>query len=301
MQMPDFLLIGAAKSGTTALFYYLSQHPEIFACPVREPNFFALEGKPLDFAGLGDQQTVGKNSVTTRDAYQQLFTAVRGGQIAGEVSPLYLYDLEAPNRIQKEIPNAKLIIVLRNPIDRAYASFLHLRRDNREPYKDFGNALNEEDTRIKANWEHLWHYTQMGFYAEQVSRYLDLFNKHQIGVWLYDDLKEDALAMVQSVFHFLDVDKDFQPDFSRRPNRSGVPRSAFVQRLMAGQGPVKRMLVRAMPEQLKGKLVTRVQSLNLSRPEMEASVRRRLLKTFQPDIEKLQGLIQRDLTHWLSD
>ncbi len=301
MRFPDFLLIGAAKSGTTALFYYLGQHPDLFACPVREPNFFALENHKLEFPGPGDEETVGKHSVTNLEGYRRLFDGSDAEQKAGEVSPLYLYAREAPARIKRYIPDVRLIVVLRHPVDRAYASYLHLRRDGREVFESFEEALSSERERIVCGWEHLWHYVEMGRYATQIQRYLDCFNAAQIKVILYEDFQAHPVEVVQQCFEFLNVDTHFIPDFSRRPNQSGIPRSRFTQQVLSGDGYVKRLMAKYLPEKIKGRILTQVQRMNLHRPLMDEELRRELNDLFKEEIILLQDLIDRDLSHWLND
>ena len=132
MAMPNFLIIGAMKSGTTALYYYLEQHPQVYMSPVKEPNFFCSEeNSDGDFA-------------TRLGAYQDLFRDVSGEKAIGEASHCYLYEPEAAARIQEYITDAKLIAVLRDPVDRAYSHFLHMVRNGSEPLTDFALALREE-------------------------------------------------------------------------------------------------------------------------------------------------------------
>lgn len=311
MRFPDFILIGAAKSGTTALFYYLAQHPEIFACPVREPNFFALENSAgaadssrkitARFTGPGDRETIGLHSVTDQDTYLSLFAEAAPEQVAGEVSPLYLYHPDAAANLAHRVPNCKLIVVLRDPVARAYASFLHLRRDAREPCVRFDEALAKESARREAGWEHLWHYEAMGRYAVQITRYLEHFSRTQLLFLLHDDFVSDASTVLAKCFTFLGVDAGFSPDLSRKPNRSGIPRLKPLQRFVSGQSVLKKTLVRYLPEQIRGRLVSGVQRVNLARPALEPTTAAKLRTVYREDILKLQDLIDRDLSAWLMD
>ena len=301
MRFPDFILIGAAKSGTTALFSYLAQHPGIFACPVREPNFFALDGAPALFVGPGDRETVGRHSITEQAAYEKLFDAAEAAQVTGEVSPLYLYHPAAAGNIAGKVPGCKLVVVLRDPVARAFASFLHLRRDGREVCEDFEVALSRERSRQAARWEHLWHYEAMGRYGEQLERYLAHFPREQILVVLYEDFLAAPAAVLSRCFAFLGVDARFTPDFSRKSNRSGIPRWRGLQRFVTGQSTAKKLLVKYLPESVRGRLLSRVQQVNLARPKMDAGIARRLREGYRQDLLKLQDVIGRDLSAWLPD
>ncbi|MCW5935662.1 MAG: sulfotransferase, partial [Fimbriimonadia bacterium] len=158
MRMPNFLIIGAAKSGTTALYFYIKQHPEVFMAKVKEPRFFAYEGGVPEWKGPLDAEN---NAwvITDKEVYTALFNDVSEEKVWGEASPIYLYSEPAPERIKNYAPDAKLVAILRHPIERAYSHYLHLIRDNREPLRDFGKALDLEPERMANGWEWSWHYT----------------------------------------------------------------------------------------------------------------------------------------------
>jgi hypothetical protein len=199
MPMPNFLIIGAAKSGTTALHSYLDQHPQIFMTPDKETNFFTFEGQTLNFQGPGDEG-INSFSITRPAQYQQLFSGVSGEKAIGEACPLYLYDPDTAQRIKSQLPEVRLVVILRNPVDRAYANYLHLIRDGREPCADFEQALQQEPHRVQQGWEWFWHYTQQGFYGQQLARYSQCFDREQIRVYLYEDLSKRPDWLFQDLF-----------------------------------------------------------------------------------------------------
>lgn len=262
--MPNFLIIGAAKSGTTSLYEYLKQHPQIWMSSVKETNFFALEGELLKFCGSGDQNYINKFSITKIEDYLKLFQGVENKIAIGEASPLYLYHPMASRRIQHYIPDAKLIVILRNPVDRAYSSFLHLVRDGREPLRNFAQALQEEEVRICNNWEHIWHYQQMGFYYIQLNRYFNTFSRQQIRVYLFEDFITNPVYMLKDIFQFLGVDDSFIPNLSIKHNVSINSKDQKHTKLM-----------------------------------LKIPVRRRLVEVYKEDVFKLQELIQQELSKWL--
>ena len=310
MTLPNFLIIGAAKSGTTALYHHLSQHPQIYMCPVKEPNFFALEGEKPDFRGPSDLEIMRRsNSVsltTDIEAYRALFRGVSDETAIGEASTWYLYVPKAPERIQQHIPNAKLIVILRNPVERAYSSFLHLVRGGREPLTDFAQALREEETRIYDNWEPLWHYKQMGFYYVQLRRYYDSFDREQIGVYLYEDFENDPVGVLKDIFRLLNVNEAFVPDVSSRHGMSGVPRNKAVRamnKFLIKSHPTKSVLKPVLPEELRRRVVTRMVNIlrnrYLTKPQLSPNLRSELTAAYREDVVRLQGLIRRDLSEWL--
>jgi len=222
MTMPNFLLMGAAKAGTTALYQYLKQHPQIYMSPVKEPHFFAYEGRKPNTQGPGD---TANDSIITLKEYLALFESVRNERAIGEASTMYLYLPQACERIRYYLPDARLIAILRHPAERAYSAFIHLVREGRETLTNFSQALQSEEERIRQNWGPLWHLTRCGFYYEQVKRYFDTFPREQIKIYLYDDFKARPTQVVQDIFRFLKVDDSFQPDMSVRVNISGIPKS----------------------------------------------------------------------------
>jgi Sulfotransferase domain len=294
MTLPNFLIIGAAKSGTTSLYYYLKQHPDVFMSPVKEPNFFAVEGKEPGFRSRGGYKPPGEK--TTLEEYEALFAGVTGEKAIGEASPMYLRNPEAPARIQHHVPEAKLVAVLRNPVERAYSAYLMVVRNEREE-RDFARALERGEASNLG-------YVQAGFYHAQLSRYYELFDREQIRVYLYEDLKEDPTGMVQDVFRFLEVDDSFAPDVSLRHNTGGVRRSGAlygaVHSAIMRPNPIRQALKPLLPERVRKRVYEGVRERVLREaPPLSVEQRRKLVELYREDIVKLEGLIGRDLSGWL--
>jgi len=296
MILPNFLILGTAKAGTTALHTYLKQHPEIYLTPNKETNFFSFEGTNIDFQGIGDE-ALKEFSITDLETYQEQFSGVTNESAIGEACPLYLYHPTTAQNIADYIPDCRLIIMLRNPVDRAYANFLHLIRDDREPFTNFDQALAAEKRRIANNWEWFWHYKQVGYYSEQIQRYYDLFDRDQIEIYLYEDLQETPLDLFQNIFNFLEVDNDFIPDLNLRPNKSGMPKNKLLHQLLRKPNPIKTMLKPLFPASVRQK----IQHRNLAKPQMSIETRQKLTQLFRDDILVCQDLIQRDLSGWLGE
>lgn len=300
MTLPNFLIIGAAKSGTSSLRKYLNEHPDIYGDVAIEPGFFAFEGVKPSFAGPGDE-ILNDAVVTNLTDYEALFEGVRDESAIGEASVVYLYSEQAPRRIRHYIPDARLIVILRNPVERAVSSFAHLVRDGFEPIQDFRRALDAEDERIRQNWQHLWHYKRMGFYSEQLGRYLDLFPAHQLAIYTYDDFSERPLEVIQQLFTFLEVDDSFVPDLSRRYNVSGRPRSRLLHSLLTKPSLVRRALKPFVPGAVRAGVQKALMDRNLK--QGKASVPDATLdylkSLYRDDILKLESHLQRDLSAWL--
>jgi hypothetical protein len=303
MTMPNFLVIGAAKCGTNALCSYLAQHPQIYFNAHQETMFFCAEGQPtIPYCGPGDRKTLRDWDfwVHTRDRYQTLFRNASTEPAIGEGSTWYIYDEQAPERIRQHIPHAKLIAVLRNPVERAYSAFTMLLRDGREPIGDFATALAQEDKRVGAKWEPLWHYRRMGFYYAQLKRYYDTFDAAQIRVVLYDDFNARPDEVMRDLYTFLEVDPAFVADTSARLNVSLVPKNLAYHRLLAGENPVTAVVRAVAPIGFRRRIKNRLITPNLVKPPpMPPEVRSRLVDVFRQDIMQLQDLLGRDLSQWL--
>jgi len=300
MTMPNFLIIGTAKAGTTSLYHYLKQHPEIYMSPKKEPRFFAFEGRQPDFKGPGDQIHINTTTITGIDDYKSLFSNAKREKAIGEASVIYLYYSEAASVcIKHYIPDAKLIAILRDPVDRAFSAFTHLVRDGHERLTDFERAIEEEDRRVRDNWTPMWHYTRRGLYYDQLRRYFQLFDRERIGVWIYEDFKSDPFALLGEIFRFLEVDDSFTPDTSLRYNPSGIPKNRPLQTTLARLSRLKPYLNPRLSDAAT-RIATKVRRWNMDAPpQLSLQSRARLIEIFRPDIEKLQELIGRDFSAWL--
>ena len=300
--LPTFLVIGAAKSGTTALHHYLSQHPDCYLPPSQEPSFFAFEGTRPNFRGPnGMPASVNTGAVTALDDYLALFRDGEGRPARGEVSPVYLYWPGTAERIKRYVPDVKLCAILRHPVERAYSSFMHAMREDKEPLGDFAAGLGAEPQRIAQNWGFLWRYADMGRYSQQLRRYYDVFPSSQIKVVLYDDLQRDARALCSELQAFIGVDPDFAPDVGVRHNVSGIPKSRVLHRALSRKGMLGRAAARVAPligvERLRRWQVA-ARSANLRQPPSSDRIPDELIERFRSDIDELERLTGRDLSHW---
>lgn len=294
--LPNFLIIGAQKAGTTALFYALSKHPQVFTSAVKEPRYFADEVKALaDAAGPGDDETTMTSSL---EEYETLFAGAGAAIARGEASPAYLYDAEAPAKIAQLIPDAKLIAILRNPVERAYSNFLYLIREGREPLHDFRAALAEEEKRRASGWSTAWLYRDKGFYGRQLERYREHFDRSQLHCILYEDYNEEPESTVKDVYRFLGVDDTFTQDLSIRLNVSGLPKSKGLQALSRRSRRLKWLIDPLIPDRLRRGLL-KAQSKNLSRPPLPSEVRAELIEEYREDIERVGELTGLDISRWL--
>jgi len=307
MPKPNFLIIGAPKAGTTSLYFYLKQHPQIYMCPIKEPDFFSWEG-----ATEGPLTTFGRIQLpqysTDWEAYCALFKDAGDALAIGDVSPTYLYHPKAPERIEKYLPNVKMVAVLRNPVDRAYSEYLMAVRDGIETARSFAEALELGEKRAaEGGWAHWYHYKRIGLYGEQLERYYRLFSKDQIKVFLFEDLQQEPLRVLRDIFTFLGVDPDFVPNISQKHNPYGVPRFRWLQQWLLRPSKLKNIFLTpirlTVPEAKRKELLIRIlrdwNIKSLPRPKLDPELRKQLVEYYRKDIFKLQDLIGRDLSHWL--
>jgi hypothetical protein len=301
MTLPNFLLIGAAKSGTTSLYHYLGQHPQIYT-NVKEPSYFAFAGQQVSFAGPGDRNGFVRRMVTDPERYEALFDGVTNEQAYGEASVVYLYHPAAAWRIKQTVPDVKLIAMLRNPVERAFSGYLHLRRDGREPLANFTDALRAEEGRIAANWEHQWHYARLGFYYAQLRRYYDLFSPGQIAVYLYDEFQAQPEWVLKDIFRFLGVDDSVKLNTTLKHNVSGQPRWKGMHSFMIGPHRAKDVVRPFLPRFMRRYLGQQVMQLNVTavKPTIPPEARDYLCRLYHREVAELQRLLNRDLSHWLN-
>lgn len=297
MTHPNFLIIGAAKAGTTSLYQYLQQHPDVFLSTPKEPRFFALEGRELNYQG--PIQIINHRSVTRWEDYQALFDGSQGKKAVGEASTVYLYEPQAAERIQHYLGQPKIVAILRNPVSRAYSSYLHLVRDGQETLS-FEAALQAENTRIEQNWPPLWHYQRRGFYGQQLKPYFERFSDSHIKVFLFEDLVNSPQTLMRELFEFLEIDSRFEPDVSKRANPSGVPKFKWLSQLLNRQNPVKQIAQTVLPKGLRKNIYVTLQQGNTGdKTQINPQLKQQLIETYRDDVEQLQSLINRDLSHWL--
>jgi Sulfotransferase family len=299
-QLPNFLVLGTAKAGTSSLYVYLKQHPDVYLSPTTEPNFFAHEGRDLNFRGPGDLKYIWDDSlVATYEDYCKQFAGVDRERAIGEVSTHNLYDAQAPALIKRYLPNVKMIAMLRQPAERAFSAFAHMVRDGREETRDFRAALAREQARIRDNWEPLWHYKSMGFYGAQLSRFYEIFNRNQIRAYIYDDFVARPLEIMQDIFDFIGVDPTFAPEMSEKYNVSTMARSRQLHEMMMNKSPVRSALRSMVPARARSRIRSFILTRNGKRLRLAPDERCELMNVYREDIGLLERLVDRDLSHWL--
>ena len=289
--LPNFIVIGAAKAGTTSLHWYLAEHPQVFVTPAKDPSFFAY-GVDAEGRLLWGEPEFHRFPVRTEDEYESLFAGAGDAPAVGEVSTMYLECPQSAARICKLLPAARIICSIRHPVDRAYSDYvMYLRHRGRrfDPARDL--TATAEWARPDSRW------MRIGRYHEQLSRYFDAFPRHQIRVLLFEDLKRNPLQYTQDLYQFLNVDPHFTPDYAIPHAPGGIPASTLLERFFVrgGKSAVRPWVPKPAANWLRR---LRIRTFRPTQP-LPKELRKDLTRYFEDDIEKTTELIGRSLGHWL--
>ncbi|MBE9125329.1 MULTISPECIES: sulfotransferase family protein [unclassified Coleofasciculus] len=285
MTMPNFLVIGAMKSGTTTLHNYLAQHPQVYMSPLKEPHFFSYKGQA-------------NRKITNLDDYHALFQGVSDEIAIGESSTTYLaFPKIASERIHHYIPNAKLIAILRNPSEAAYSLYLMIHRSKltgsskQQILDGFVQTIQNRSGNIKGR-----------YYYGQLKQYFRLFDRDQIKIYLHEDLITEPDSLLQDIFRFLGVDEKFVIDKSIISNKGGIPKNKLLYDLiktLKNNRTLKTLIPQSLREPIYRTYIS-IRNSNLEKyPQLPPEIRQQLIELYREDILKLQDLLQRDLSKWL--
>ncbi|MFN7956484.1 MAG: sulfotransferase [bacterium] len=292
-RLPDFVIIGAARCGTTSLHAYLRQHPDIFMSREKETDYFSLGDLPPSEV----PRNASAYRARTREEYERLFQDAGDARAVGEASPSYLFYPRSAARTQQAIPDAKLICILRDPVERAYSHYALARKMGFEARTDFEAAVAAEDERWRHDRSMRFAYTRASLYHDGLLEFWKRFARERILVLLFEEFAADPAATMRTVHRFLGADASHTPDVSIRHNRSMLPRSALVREAFGRPFRLRRFLQRNLPP----RLVTHLGNLLMRRPPgVGPEARARLLPRFAEDIRRLEALLDRDLSCWRS-
>ena len=291
MTKPNLLIIGAQKAGTTSVMHYLAEHPHVFMLD-EEVHYFAFNEQPNPYRMRSGNAS--KAQVLRWAEYLSLFDGATQ-KIIAEKSPSYLYYPNAAANIKQKLPDAQLIAILRNPIERAYSNYMHCINRGYEDL-DFLAALDAEEQRIQKGWDPLYHYKHQGIYSEQIARFQTLFPNEQLQVYIFDDFKADPQAFMENLYENLGIDPSFKPDMDRQYNTAtGRFNNAALQYVWDRTRPIHKPLKRLIPSQFKQGLKSQMVSYEAPDETAVAYLR----DFYTPEIKHLEALLGRGLAHWL--
>jgi hypothetical protein len=293
MALPDFFVAGAPKAGTTALHAALARHPSLYLSAVKEPKFFLTDGPPPTRGGPGDVRTY-REHVWRQEDYEALFDEASAGRLRGESTPFYLYRHDAQVRIRALIPDAKLIIILRDPVERAHSNWTHLWSSGLDPVGDFVQACAEEDRRTRAGWADFWRYLALGRYGEQLERLYTVFPREQVLVFRYRALLEQPAQVLDRICAFLRVPQGVLSDMPRQ-NVTAHPELTRRHRSLSAALRVAH----AIPGVPTDAIEQRLQRDSPPRRSLTWDERRALIPRFESDIRLLERITGEDYSDWL--
>lgn len=310
-RLPNFFLVGAPKAATTSLYHYLDQHPQIYMSAIKEPCFFAAEIREENcdpdqrsriardarslrkfLSGSMREKRFG-GIVTTWEDYQRLFANATGESALGEASVMYLWSRTAPDRIAARVPDARILVMLRDPAERAFSQYLHgvgkgaIRWSFREHV--------ERSLRHRSGLSIHYPFLELGLYAEQLSRYRERFGDH-VWVGFHEDFRSRPLDVLRNIYRFLGVAPEFSPDMTRRHLEAQVPRLAPIGWLQRSGfwGAVARITPPGVRPMIRRTLVRQPDAAR-----MDPADRQFLVDYYRGDIGKLAGQLGRNLDGWL--
>jgi len=282
MTVPAFVLVGVPRAGTTSLYRYLGQHPQISLSDMKEINFLSYPGEEL----ARTRYPWLRFPVRTIEEYERRF-AGGPGRTAVDFSASCFRSPVAIDRIRRFVPDARLFLLLRDPVARAWSAYLN-RVDKRYETRPPDEALVRGELAV-----------ENGFYSERLEAFRTAFGPDRVRVWIFDDLTGRPHETVSEIFEYLGVDPTMPVDLTAVHNQGGVPRSAAVHRLLPGHRR-RRQLAAILPEPAR-RAAQRVRRLNQApAPTMPSGVAARLRETYRDDVTRLQEMLGRDLQRWLA-
>ncbi|MFD1316841.1 sulfotransferase family protein [Namhaeicola litoreus] len=299
---PNFLIVGAAKSGSTSLYQYINQHPEVFMPINKEPNFFVSEYQELTSKKCPSFQVDRKRMVYKEDDYFKLFDEANPKHKAiGEATVTYLYKPKyAIPKIKKYLDDPKIIIILRNPVKRAFSHYSYARELGFEN-EEFSNALQLESERLNNNWSSTFAYLDQGLYSHQVQAYIDTFTN--VHVIILEEFIKDPQRYLKEVYRFLNIDDKFQNTFAEEHNVSGLPRFKLFHKFLIHDNRtkdfIKKFFGSVISEETLRKIARKSRRLNQTmRLTMDEDTKDYLEAFYRNDIILLEKLLNKNLDVW---
>jgi hypothetical protein len=294
--LPNFVVIGVPKAGTSSLQQHISLHPQAFAA--WEPRFLHFAGQAIA-PGLEERRAFRIKSLAE---YEAVFAMHAQCKALGDSSPSYMmYPDPSIEGIRQYVPDAKFIAIFRQPADRGYSEYVHQVMRGQEPCRQYADALRAEQAgrvRDEGQWRQ---YFQRGFYSVPTRKFLDAFPRERFLFLLFDDLVCDPAGLLRSIFQFLKIDPEFLPDLEKRYRVGRWPKHFRLHTFLNSRRSPARWVERILPHRTYMNILSRINGRNLGKPPtLDPQLRRELTNRYREDILKLQDLIGRDLSGWLA-
>jgi hypothetical protein len=284
---PNFFVVGAAKAGTTSIYAYLSQHPQVFFPEIKEPHYFAQVRPARELRYSAE-------AITDRSAYLRLFRHAQGYKIVGDASPSYLWHPEVAYRIKHVVPDARILIILRDPIDRAFSHYL---MDYREGMQDepFYTALRRDMERPDKGWGVSYLYYELGLYSAQVHRYLDAFGPQRVRLILFEDFRRDVRRSLRELAAFLEIDPApmARIDVAKAHNAYAAARSERMRKIAGSD--IARALGKLVPQPLGRYIFEQFFLRPARKPPIDPRAHKLLRSLYSEEVVKVEEVVGRPL------
>ncbi len=306
---PNLFIVGAAKSGTTSLYHHLKQHPEVYLSPIKEPNFFSTDIKIEDFSSAYRKRATFVDNryfntlplkemqlsfIRNSQQYAQLFKNVTTEKIICEASTSYLYSSEAAKNIFDFNPTSKILIIIRNSIERTFSHYLMAVKYGFTSL-NFRQAIEKDLAANKKGWGQSELFIELSLYYDQIKRYFDIFPKNQIKIILFDDLVKHQEKTIKEVYNFLSINDQFYTSLDKK-NAAETPKYPKTNKLLTDIG-IKQLVLKAINNETKQKLKSYL--FSKKKNQLSQTDKAFLLPFFEKDNLKTSKLIGIDLSHWL--
>lgn len=297
MQKVNLFFVGTAKSSTTSLYQSLKDFQDFNLPVIKEPNFFNTGSSQVPGSGPGDQYAT--EVIRDLNKYEKNYNDTSFKKYKCDFSVSYLYDSLAPDSIYNYNPDAKVIVILRNPIDRAWSHYLHLLRDCREEL-NFEDALRLEERRISDSYEFSWHYFNLGLYSTQIARYKNVFGS-SVKFFIYEEILKDNRRFFEELSIFLDIPLLRECSFSdERFNSTGTIKRPLIAAIVNKPSFIRSMIRALIPRTFGSKVMESVRkfTMDAKKPTMPLCSREDLLNAYSKDIVEVEKILGIDLSIW---
>jgi len=281
---PNFFIVGGTKCGTTNISYYLNEHPQTFISELNEPYYFCKSDVPKNFERA--------SMIKDEKKYLNLFKKAQNHKAIGEASSVYLHCPHAASEIKKTFPDSKIIISLRNPIERAHSSYFSNKFMSLDK-QSFTEVLDEHEKQIKNSEFFIYNILEPGFYSKHIKRYQEYFSDDNIKIIIFEEYIKNTIPTINSILSFLDINDRIA--FSEQPKGAyRIPKNKIAKKVMENPS-IRKLATQLIPTVSRQKIGDKFLLKQTSKPLMQQNEKQRLKKIYEHEIINLEKLLNRKL------
>lgn len=302
MKKPNLYVVGAGKCGTTSIYHYLLQHKDVYLSTRRkELNYFSTKYMTIPFQGPGGEDFEKKDLIFEIDQYEDFFSGQTSERVIADISPMNMIYYGCAKDIYAYNPEAKIVMILRNPVDRAFSTYMHLRKTLKEDIDDPVEAILKSSERKEQNYIPFFDYVGVGKYSSAVNEFITVFGRENVKIFFFEDFKEDPNKIMEELCEFAEIEK-IKFDTSEKFNMTGEPKNRFFQKmvLLCGEGRLlwlKKLLGKECTRKIS-MIVRKYKNKNLVRKTLSEEQRKVLYPVFEEDIHKLEQILSIQIDGW---